>query len=231
MEEINLKPIGGLCNRLRVVLSYKYEYPNKKINVYWIVNTACPGFFLDYFEPIENFEFFKSIPKDVKILKEHISCGGSKSYINSVNNEEIVKCIFSNLVLKQELHDKINKIIKNFYNDKFIACHVRRTDHSIAFKKESRLTKDETFFDFLTKNNGNIYLATDNLETQKLFYEKFKDRITYIKFIKPSKNIRQTTIEDSIVDIYICAHANKFQGSFYSSYSGFIHRLQKYLKL
>ena len=228
MEEINLQPIGGLCNRLRVLLSYKYEYHNKKINVYWIVKPECPGFFLDYFEPIENVEFFHSIPKDVKILKEHITCKGSKPYINSVNNEEILKCIFSNLVLKQGLQDKINKIIKDNYNDKYISCHIRRTDHLKAFEKDNR-TCDNDFINFLKKNKGNIYIATDNLDTQKIFYEKFKERIPYIKFIEKSDKLRQTSIEDSIIDLYICASSNKFMGTYYSSYSGFIKRLQKYI--
>ena len=42
---------------------------------------------------------------------------------------------FLNLVLKKELQDKVNKIIKDNYKDKYIACHIRKTDHIKSFRK------------------------------------------------------------------------------------------------
>ena len=51
-----IKPSGGLCNYLRVIFSY-YQYAqkiNKKLVVIWTVTRFCNGFFLDYFEPVEN---------------------------------------------------------------------------------------------------------------------------------------------------------------------------------
>ena len=221
MEEINLQPIGGLCNRLRVLLSYKYKYPNKKINVYWIVKPTCPGFFLDYFEPIENVEFFHSIPTNVKILPEFKTCSSCYNILSSKKKED-----FSNLVFNQGLQDKINKIIKDNFNDKYISCHIRRTDHIKAFGKGTKTTVDDDFINFLKNNEGNIYIATDNLDTQKIFYEKFKERIPYIKFIEKSDKLRQTSIEDSIIDLYICASSNKFMGTYWSSYSNFISKLK-----
>ena len=66
---ITIKPTGGLCNYLRCVFSY-YEYArsiNSELTVIWVQTRACPGYFLDYFEPIPHVNFNKQIDKDVKI--------------------------------------------------------------------------------------------------------------------------------------------------------------------
>lgn len=59
---VQVKPRGGLCNKLRVVFSY-YEYAlsiNSDLNVIWEKSEVCPGYFLDYFEPIPRVHFVKS---------------------------------------------------------------------------------------------------------------------------------------------------------------------------
>lgn len=42
-----VKPIGGLCNKLRVIFSYykKAINENKKLIIIWIADRDCPGFF------------------------------------------------------------------------------------------------------------------------------------------------------------------------------------------
>ena len=51
---IVVKPIGGLCNKLRVTFSYYLlaKSQNKKLYVIWNIGSDCLGFFLDYFEEI-----------------------------------------------------------------------------------------------------------------------------------------------------------------------------------
>ena len=59
---INIIPTGGLSNKLRVIFSYyaKAKKINKKLYVLWNECNACNGFFLNYFEPIENIVFNKN---------------------------------------------------------------------------------------------------------------------------------------------------------------------------
>lgn len=54
-------------------------------------------------------------------------------------------------VVKQGLQDKINKIIKDNYNDKYISCHIRRTDHIKAFEKDNKTTYDNDFINLKKK--------------------------------------------------------------------------------
>jgi len=77
---IIIKPTGGLCNYLRVIFSY-YEYArknNSELNVIWIKSNSCPGYFLDYFEPIPHVNFIKQIDKDVKI--DYNGCSTMKNF-------------------------------------------------------------------------------------------------------------------------------------------------------
>jgi len=66
-----------------------------------------------------------------------------------------------------------------------------------------------------------IYIATDNKETQDIFINKYNDRII-IKKIIPSDSLRQTSVQDAVVDIYICAGAKYFMGSIGSSFTDLI---------
>ena len=56
---IIIKPVCGLCNRLRALFSY-YNYSidtDKKILIIWDILPDCSGLFLDYFQEIENVIF------------------------------------------------------------------------------------------------------------------------------------------------------------------------------
>ena len=68
---ITIKPRGGLCNKLRVVFSYEYARKNNlKLNVIWLKDKACPGYFLYYFEPIPHVNFTTHFNKSVKLEYE-----------------------------------------------------------------------------------------------------------------------------------------------------------------
>jgi hypothetical protein len=56
-----VEPTGGLCNYLRVVFSYWLycKKEGKTLTVIWKETSECPGFFLDYFYPLEGVIFLK----------------------------------------------------------------------------------------------------------------------------------------------------------------------------
>ena len=184
-------------------------------------NEACPGYFLDYFEPIPNIEF---LPKNEKKLK--IDYEGCSAY-----SEFDPKKVFIYKELKllphlqQRIMEKVNKLENNY-----IAVHIRRTDHIDLAKKNKVYTTDQDFYDFIDKNLENhcyLYIATDNRETQNIFIKKYGPEVPIIKMIEKSNKKRQTTLEDSIIDLYMCIHAQKFKGSGWSSFSDFIYQFRE----
>lgn len=215
-----IEPKYGLCNYLRVVFSYllyckKY---NKNLVVIWNITDECPGFFLDYFQPLEGVEFLKTTNPGLKVN----FCGDH--WHPEYNPYEMF--IFSGLQIlphiKHNLLEKRNKL------NKYIAVHIRRTDHSCLAKAMKHYTDDIEFIQFINQHpDYNLYIATDNIDTQVQFYSLYKDRIKAIEFIRPSNSRRQTTIEEAILDMFICIQASHFMGSGWSSFTATIEQCRK----
>lgn len=210
---ILIKPIGGLCNCLRVLFSY-YKYArsiNSELYVVWRVTKECPGHFLKYFEPIPNIHFIdKKKPHERFFYK---GCQINKNF----------KPDYKKLKLKPYLQkiilNRVNEIDKNY-----VAVHVRRTDHRVYSNH------DEKFINFLNNSNNknkNIYIATDNILTYNKYKIIYKNRIK-LNFHKIIKNgFRKTSLQDAIIDIYMCVYSNNFLGSRWSSFSELIYTLRE----
>lgn len=214
-----IEPRYGLCNYLRVVFSYLLycKKHNKKLVVIWTVTDECPGFFLDYFEPLEGVTFLKTNPGLT------VDFSGDRWH-PEYNPYEMF--IYSDLKLLPAIKEKVDSISSRL--DKFIAVHIRRTDHTWLAKAENNYTDDNKFIDFVNQYpDYNLYLATDNRDTQDQFYSLYGNRIKVIKFIQPSISLRQTNIEEAILDMFICIQASHFKGSGWSSFSGTIEQSRK----
>ena len=209
-----VKPIGGLCNKLRVIFSYykKAINENKKLIIIWIADRDCPGFFLNYFKPIENIIFVTN-SNNLKI--DFLTCEPIKNFYTND--------MYSKLKLLPHIENKIKNNI-NLLENNYIAVHIRRTDNLESIKK----SPDSVFIKFIEENKScNLYLATDNLETQQNFIKKYSNKIKVINLIKGKINpIRNTNLESAIIDLYMCIYSSKFLGSYYSSFTDFIN-LQK----
>ena len=215
-------PKGGLCNYLRVIISY-YEYArtiDEELIVVWEVSESCPGFFLDYFEPISNITFLTEKPSD-DMKVEYIGCSPHPNFKGNYRSKFGGWC---NLIPKHSIKKKIEEK-RNILKDNYISIHVRRTDHVGLAKKNNRFISDEEFFNFIDEsyNYKNIYLATDDKDTYYKFKKKYPDQILF-KYHKTRNEdcLRQTSLEDAIIDIYICSFSKYFKGSGWSSFSDVI---------
>ena len=76
-QPIVIKPTGGLCNRLRCIFRFLpvIKEENKRLVVLWIENGECPGFYLDYFEELENVIFIRN-PTSEELKKYKIDYEG-----------------------------------------------------------------------------------------------------------------------------------------------------------
>jgi len=216
-----IKPRGGLCNRLRFLLSY-YVYAKKlgkKLLVIWEKDKFCPGYFLDFFKPLDGVTFKENNNDNLKIEFQ-----GFEWLPEHGRDDRIEYCKY--LVLIQEIQNIVSEYI-NVMGNSYIALHVRRTDIDELVKKNNNYTTDDVFFNFIEENpEKKIFLATDNNETRKMFLSRYGDRICFYKEIKESDELRKTSVLDAIVDIYICKDATIFKGTKGSSFSGFIQYLR-----
>ena len=205
---ITVKANCGLCNKLGVVLSYLYKanQEGKKLRVIWTVYKYCPDRFINLFENIENveiieiFEIFKKRNEHIDIEYDNMTCNGLK---NNYIKDEYYK-LLKPLPDIQLAIDETIKLLGNTY----IACHIRRTDR----KKEA--IDDKEYIKFINSYplDLKIYIATDCRDTQQTFIDLYPDRLIYKK-IEDNNNFRQTSLQDAVKDIYVCAGATYFMRS------------------
>ena len=65
----------------------------------------------------------------------------------------------------------------------------------------------------------------DNRDTQNTFIKKYGDRFI-VKLIEPNNNRRQTSVQDAVVDLFVCVDAKYFLGTFGSSFSDTIYQMR-----
>ena len=229
MTNIVIEAKSGLCNRLRVVFSH-YQYArsvNSKLTVIWVKNSACPGCFLDYFEPVENIEFVSKPPKK-KIYYSGNGC--HPKYNPGCCGQGKITCKMY-LYGKLELLPDLKKTIaekKSLLEDRYVAVHIRRTDHVRLAKRKSTYTADKEFLNFIDKNKTrNLYIATDNKKTYDQLFSKY-GKLVKFKYHSTTGDLRETTLRDAIVDLYMCTYADQFMGTTYSSFTETIHQMRKF---
>ena len=181
----------------------------------WIKSNACPGYFLDYFEPIPHVTFKTYINKHVKI--DYKGCDVLKDFQPKYYKLKLKP------YMKKIIFDKLNILNKNY-----ISAHIRRTDHINLAKKNNRYTTDEDFIDFFDKsdNNKNIYIATDDKITYNKFKKKYQKRIKFEYHDTNDTSLRQTSLKDAIIDIYMYVYSDDLKND-YSSFSDLIDNLRR----
>ena len=215
---------GGICNRLRTMFRHceQIQELTQKLRltihlyIIWTPSEHCVQLFNDLFHSYPGIHFIDQ--------NENISTICVDSYTSEFPLRE---SYYEKLRPRKDMLTKIKKLI----SQPFIAIHVRRTDHIELAKSKNKFTTDEEFFSFLDKyHDYPIFLATDNVTTQNIFKKKYGTRIFWNKNITNTQNRRHTTEKDAIIDLYVCAHANFFLGSGYSSFTDTISILSSILR-
>jgi hypothetical protein len=159
----------GLCNRLRIVLSFATiaRQRGRPLLVLWPVVNVCNGRFEDAFAPIEGVTFVEKLPAemraqfapsssdfhpDVKRLGED-ACNRCFALLRP--SEAVARRVDANLraLRSAQLHPETAS--------SFISMHIRRTDHW-----GSEITDDDFAAFALRHPASSIFLATDNATTQ-----------------------------------------------------------------
>jgi len=208
----------GLCNKLQVVLSYLYKanLENKKLKIYWIIDDECPDIFSNLFQPIDNVEFvYVNADEDIYDYNTY----------QKENQEYIFAGYYQYLKPLPEIQDVIDNYKKLLNSDVgYISCHIRKTDSLSIYDH----LQDKVYMDFIDQYDSKlkIYIATDNKDTQDIFKNVYGDRLV-IKEIIPSNNLRQTSLQDAVIDIYVCAGSTYFMGTNGSTFTNTIDFIAK----
>ena len=144
MNTLVIQPVGGLCNRLRFLFSMiRYLIDNNKFKttkliVIWIAAENCNGWIQDFIKPMKTVIFKKFNPN--QNIKVDIRSSG---IVEGYHNLNYVLRVPINL--NNQIRKKIKAIIKDKLNDKYIAVHIRRTDHYENLKKSKNSERIHQF--------------------------------------------------------------------------------------
>lgn len=214
-EKHYINCIDGLVARLiSIFIKLRLARQNKsKLFVYWPINEHCVGHFLDVFHPI----------KDIIFVEKKVLGQATK-----INWEDRCQNTYSqDLKLLPHIEKKI-LYIQNKTTSNYIATHVRRTD-IFNLSRNQPITKNEQFFKWIDAkiSRCNLYLATDNKETQTIFLNRYNDKIFINEKINLREQKRQTSLEHAVIDLFICIYSKDFMGTNWSCWSGFIKDFRK----
>jgi hypothetical protein len=213
---------GGLCNRLRVVLSYLEA--RQKIDVVWVPNGEIAfANFEDVFAPIEGVTFYENFPVGVSDCDIVTTCDPMPGIVGWEH-------LYRQLLLRPTY--------KTYYDDltvfPFSAVHVRRSDHHDYPPAIENHTTDEEFFDWISQQSGDVYVATCDGSTQKKYLSHLRSigrKAQFAVTIDERENERMggrrnTPLGEAAIDLFACAHAKNFMGSRESSFSNAIYKMR-----
>ena len=218
---------NGLCDRLRMIFSYlrKVQLTKSKLTVCWQPNTKCNGHFLDVFEPVDDIVFTED-----SFNVDYNGWQPARGFHPEDRHPHIF--IYQDLTLRKELQVEVNRLREEM--GKYVAVHVRRTDktwNAPGYPGLKKLTQDVEFFQAID-NSGceSIFLATDCMDVQHVFKERYGDRLFWAEEILPTEKLRQTSLEGAGIDLFTCIFANKFVGGKLTGFSRFIEQYRHYKK-
>lgn len=212
---ITIKCYDGLCNRLRFIFSWRKQLELDNflpLRVLWPLNKYCADKYSDVFCDVPGIEFIYSNIDTYKV--DHIG-------MYSINNFDKK---YSDLYNLLNPHPKILSQIYQLRQtlNKYNAVHIRRTDHISLAKSKKQYISNHFFEDYIKLSLLPVYVATDDADTQTYFAKKYPTKVKIFKIIKPSSSLRQTNLEHSIIDLYMCIYAENFMPYSYSSFSDII---------
>ena len=211
---------GGLCNRLRVLLSYRAW--RRELTVVWRPDAQCAGArWADVFEPLAGVQFLEEDPERV----DAFTCD---------NTHEAPKgweAAYRELRLRPAHEDKRRTMR---VAGPYAAIHARRTDARAHAELHGCYTPDEHLLAWCRGHGGRVYVATDNGTTQRLLCAALrtmgKQPVTCAPIAEhPEQDMwerRNTPLADSAIDLFMCAGATAFEGSGDSSFTNTITMLR-----
>ena len=212
---MQVRPIGGLCNRLRVIGSRLAlaRAAGKILSVWWWSSPDCPAVYRDLFmEPPADLIVYENVPCPQGV---EATCYDDRSAPVS-SWAPVAMEIFRPV---PSIQTRIDAALAHLGPD-FVAVHIRRTDHN------DRYNEDAIYAEFAQRFSGNVYAAADNPRSIVTLKKALGSRLQYNGAFSKT-GIRLTAIADAVIDLWVSAAATQFRGTYYSSFSDWIEMMRQ----
>lgn len=206
---------GGLADRTRVLFSYLQfaRSQQKSLSMLWEHNNHLTGKYIDVFEPLSDVEFIYGKRLQEQYKKSAFYCGPAAH--PSFKEVNLLVCEMIPLPSVIEAVKTTLEILQH----NFIALHVRRFDLEVKLDP-MRFDAFDQFLEDCLKPTQKIFLATDAVQTQERFREKYGDRLVVFRDIickrpysKRQVWQRQTDLLHTVVDLFVCTFGQDFLGT------------------
>ena len=156
----------------------------------WDINAACPGHFLEIFQPIPGVMFLTNISRYVLDKQAKINYENSNAvfgWIMRMNNipksrhgfptwNEIEYRMYSRYFAKPRIMQTVEAYVQQYNVCQSSAMHIRTTDMQKSLEsKHRRTTNMEAYFHFVESRPPQepVYLLTDSPQTQATFLSRY----------------------------------------------------------
>jgi hypothetical protein len=222
---------AGLANRLRVLASLMRECGGpENVTFVWNTTAMCEGHFDEFFE----------VPANTTILYDGAKPENFSTYAPFLFRDHS-ELMYEWLCLKPEFRVLVHEFLRRHTN--YFCMHVRQTDLVNILAKQTEITgvvyDDDYFLSKAAETLAagpykEVYIATDNHDTQRRFIERFGSKVLFFEQI-PDVEVRKrrkTTLLHSVMDLFLCSAGKHFIGTPKSSFSDLAknlhtHRLYK----
>ena len=243
---IYVVPMGGLCNRMRVINSvYKLFGDKKRITVLWAVNDECAISSKELFTlpdkiKILNFSHYDPIMRRLWTLF-YKACRFlchknliNQEYTNEIRDDKdkIEQAFAAENIFFESCSDlltlmpcdiftpipQIQEQVKNIIGSKnFDSMHIRRTDNAPSIEGSSNDAFERTL-QKLTEQNRQVFLATDDENLKSYLLQKYPDTVFSNESIPLSRKSKEG-MQAAYCDLLCLSEGETIYGSYYSSFT------------
>lgn len=177
----------------------------QRVRFLWPVSAACPAMWDEMFEPLQNLTITPATEREANRHRKPVS------KVRFITLKDLTPSF------------EIPPIATDY-----VAVHVRRTDHekTLENKQDAAVPDEEYFRQIDATGLDKIYLATDNAKTQRIFMQRYGNRIIVHDdvqgFGSRVRPVRCTSMQHAVADLYQCFRATHFIGTPWSSFSSTI---------
>lgn len=245
LKDVCVHSPNGFANQLRLALAGAFLVRNNYIATYtqeWVLNNHNNVDFLNYFQPLDGV-IFKKVAVENSINSTTFEMMIRTYTKNTVSALEALQEVKGSLIPNETVQQNLCLFSENKSLTNFIGIHARRTCklsflnlEESKYRTVSKIDSNENVLNKI-KDFNNIYLATDNQETQRWFKDRLGERMLVYSTILNGEELpqlsysresvtRHTDPLHTVIDFLVLLKVGVFLGTNQSSFSSLIKNIR-----